>query len=373
MGFQDVIGQEDVRQLLLGQVREDRLPHALLFHGPAGCGKMAMALAFAQYLLCQHPTSDGQACGTCSACRQVEKFAHPDLHFSFPIVLNKDTPTCDYFYKEWRMMLSQSPYFGHDDWLNFMGKNEKNTLINDAEGDRIINQMSLAAYAGGYKIMIIWLPERMNDSAANNLLKNLEEPAPKTVYILVSNDITPILPTIISRTQRIAFPPLPLSVLADALVKRNGLERETATQIARISAGSYLKALQYIQVGNNANEFFDLFTQLMRMAYTRDLVGLRRWCDEVTEWGRERQKAFLGYCQNMIRENFIYNFKRGELNFMSEKETQFAVKFSRFVNERNVKGFVEQLSQAQRDIEHNVYSKTVFFDLALKVTVLVRR
>lgn len=372
MSFNDIVGQEEIKALLIKEVQEDRLPHALLFSGPSGSGKLAMAVALANYLLCQHPSA-GDVCGNCPACKQIAKFAHPDLHFSFPVIKKGTITTCDDYYQEWMEMLKTSLYFGFEDWLQAMSTDTKQAYIFEAESDRIIDRLSISSYEGGKKVMIIWLPEKMNTAAANNLLKTLEEPTPDSVFILVSNDTSTILPTIISRTQNISFHPLPQETIAEALMQRNGLEKNMALQLARISSGSYLKALQLITVGSDGGAYFECFTSLMRSAYARDLVGLKSWSEGINKWGREKQKNFLAYCQNMIRENFMYNFHLPQLNFMDDKESQFAVKFSRFINERNVIGFVTEFTKAQRDIEQNVNGGTVLFDLALKCIILIRK
>lgn len=372
MQFSEVIGQQDVKERLLRQVQENRVPHAMLFTGPEGCGKLAMAVAFANYLLCQNP-HDGDSCGTCPACRQIAKMGHPDLHFSFPFIKGEKTTTCQTYIQEWKEFVKNGFYFGMDDWINAMGPTNKQAVITEAEADSILDQLSIASFSGGYKVMIIWLPERLNDPAANNLLKMLEEPAAKTVFILVSNDTTPILSTILSRTQHVEFPRLKSDDIAQALQERNGLDRDMAVQVARTSAGSYLNALRYININNDSDTYFDEFVNLMRKAYSRDLPGLQRWTDDVAKWGREKQKSFLSYCQNMLRENFIYNFQLPELNFMTDKESAFAKKFSRFINERNIVEFSEAFTRAQRDVEQNVNPRTLFFDFALKTIILIRK
>lgn len=373
MLFQEVIGQEDVKFMLKKAVEAHRVPHALLFSGPVGCGKLAMAVAFANYLLCQH-REGGDSCGCCPSCKQIAKFSHPDMHFSFPVVKKSSSPPiCDDFLLEWRSLLSSSLYFGLDDWMARIGCDNKQVFISEAEGDNIIDKLSVSSYEGGYKVMIIWLPEKMRLEAANNLLKTLEEPTEGTVFILVSEDTNSILPTILSRTQNIIFRPLSSTVITEALVNHNGLDRQMALQIARISGGSYLKALQLINIGDNSTKFFEYFMSLMRLAYSRNLAELRLWSEKIVEEGRERQKAFLAYCQNLLRENFIYNFRHSELNFMSEEESSFSMKFARFINERNVWGFMDEFSHAQRDIEQNVNSRIVLFNLALQSIILIRR
>ena len=372
MLFKEVIGQSIVKNRLIRQYREGRGPHALLLSGPEGCGKLAMAWSLAGYLLCRQP-GDEDACGVCPACRRVKKLGHPDLHFSFPVIRKSESTTCNDYLEEWSRMLQQGAYFGLSDWIDQISSEAKSPIIPDAEGDNILNQMMVTSYEGGYKVLVMWLPERMTSSAANNLLKFLEEPTPKTVAILVSDHPDQILPTILSRTQQVEMFRLSDAEVAEALESRNGLDTSTARQVARIAGGSYLAALRYIQIDNATDEFFEQFVALMRMAYARDVMGLQRWTDKISAWNRERQKMFLGYAQNMIRENFVYNFRRPELNYMNDREAAFALKFAKFINERNVVGFMEELGHVQKDIEQNVNARTVFFDAALRITILLRK
>lgn len=298
---------------------------------------------------------------------------HPDFHFSFPFIKKSDSTTSETYISEWKSLIADGYYFGLADWLEAAGNGTKQAVITDGEACRILDQLSVASYEGGYKVMIIWLPERMNPSAANTLLKMLEEPAPQTVFILVSNDTSTLLSTILSRTQLVEFPRLTNEDITEALTERRGLERSSAMEVARVSGGSYLNALKYITSGNADDTYFDVFVSLMRLAYGRDVRGLKKWSEDMAAWTREKQKSFLTYGQNMLRENFMYNFHQPDLNFMTEREAGFAHNFARFINERNIIGFTEIFTQAQKDIEQNVNGKTVFFDFALKVIVLIRR
>lgn len=372
MLFRDVIGQEEVKQRLIKQVREGRQPHALLLTGPKGCGKLAMAAALANYLLCQK-RGDADSCGECPACKQILKSGHPDLHYSFPYIKKGESTTCEDYLPEWKSMIREGFYFDIDDWLDKMDAGNKQAKIFEKEGDNILNQLGISAYEGGYKVMIIWLPERLHEFAASNLLKFLEEPTPLTSFILVTEDVAKIMPTIVSRSQQIELSRLSTETITQALKERNGLDEETARVTARIANGSYLNALKHIHINDINKEYFELFVSLMRMAYARDLAGLQKWSDSVATWTRDRQISFLNYAQNMIRENFIYNFHRPELNYMTQKESAFASKFARFINERNVVEFVNEMTRAQRDLEQNVNAKTVLFNFILKVTILIRR
>lgn len=362
-----------MKSLLRRQLAENRIPHAQLFCGPEGCGKLAMALAYASALLCRQP-QDHQACGQCPSCKMVAAWSHPDLHFVFPVIKQKGQsgdPVSDQYLKEWREQLSDTPYFDRQTWLNRMEVENQQSQIGVAESDVILRKLSLVSGQGGYKVMIIWLPEQMNIPAANKLLKILEEPPRQTVFLLVSDHPEQLLATILSRTQRVEFPALTEQELTEALIQRNALQPEDARNIARLSEGSYVKALQQIRINEDGALFFDMFVLLMRLSYMRKIKDMFEWAEQVSSWGRERQKNFLEYCQRLVRENFIYNFHRPELNYENQKESDFSVRFARFINERNVIGIMDELSYAQRDIEQNVNPRMVFFDFALKMIVLL--
>lgn len=373
MQFCQVIGQEEATQSLRRQVAEHRFPHALLFCGPEGSGKLATAWALGSLLLCEHP-AEGDACGACHACTMTSRLVHPDLHFVFPVIRRKggkDTPVSDRFLDEWREQMTETPYFSRAAWLDRMGTENQQAQIYAEESSLILRKLSLKTSQGPYKVMIIWQPELMNVTAANKLLKLLEEPPGETVFILVSERPEQLLGTIVSRTQRIDFKPLGEDVLAEALMRDNALDERTARHVARLSGGSFTAAQEHLRANEDAGLFFDMFVRLMRLGYQRKVKDLMAWSEQAASWGRERQKGFLSYCQHLVRENFIYNFKQPGLNYMTPKEADFATGFARFVNAKNVRGIVGELEQAQRDIEQNVNPRMVFFDFSLKMIVLL--
>lgn len=374
MQFSDVIGQQEIKTLLRRQLEEGHVPHAQLFCGAAGSGQLAMALAYASALLCRHPQAQ-EACGQCPSCKMLESWCHPDLHFVFPVVkpAGSSEAVSDLYLREWREQLADTPYFDHLSWLRRIGVENQQSLISVAESDLILRKLSLAASQGGYKVMIIWLPEQMNAAAANKLLKILEEPPGQTVFLLVSEHPERLLSTILSRTQQIVFPALTTADLEQVLTERHHLQPDDARTVARLSTGSYVRALQEVIVHEDNAMFFDLFVLLMRLSYLRKIKDLHEWAEQVASWGRERQKNFLDYCQRLVRENFIYNFRQPELNYLNRKEADFAVNFARFINERNVIPITEEIADAQRDIEQNVNPHMVFFDFALKMIVLLLR
>ena len=372
--FSDIIGQEEAKQRLLQEVAEGRIAHALLFTGPEGSGKLPMALAYARYLTCQHPTPT-DACGTCPSCAKWEKLIHPDVHFVFPIVAKKaqKKEVCDDYLPAWRKLLSAGSYFSLSQWLDEMDAENSQAIIYARESDEMLRKLSLKSSQGGYKVVLMWLPEKMNEVCANKLLKLLEEPPAQTVFLLVSEAPEQLLATILSRTQRFHLPRLDESVIAQTLQSRFGVLPEESRNLAHIANGSMIQALAAIQLNQDATLFFDHFVSLMRLAYQRKIREMKHWSEELAGMGRERQKNFLNYCQRLVRENFIFNLRRPEMNYMTATEQQFAQKFAPFINERNVIGMMEELSLAQIHIEQNVNPRMVFFDFALKMIMLLKQ
>lgn len=369
-----IIGQEETLRQLTTMVDQGRLPHALMLFGPAGSGKLAIALALARYILCQHP-HNGESCQQCPACHMTAQWAHPDLHFSFPLFKQKtnDQPISDDHITEWREQISRTPYFTANDWLaDLQGENQQLQFY-VSESDALQHKLSLKPSQGGCRVVIIWLPEKMPPPTANKLLKLIEEPPSRTHFIMVSQEPEQVLGTILSRTQRLRVPALSEDVITQALVEHHGLPQEDAQNLAHIAQGSYTEALSLVQATADQHEFFDLFVQLMRLCYMRKAKEMRQWADDVASLGRERQKHMLEYCQRLVRENFIHNFRNSQLNYMTIEEQGFAKNFARFINERNVILLMEELATCQAEIEQNVNAKMVFFDLALKVVVLLKR
>ena len=378
MYFKDVIGQQEVIERLVKDAQAGTVPHALLFCGPEGVGKLQTAIAFARYLLCRDKGTAADSCGTCPACVKMDKLVHPDLHFVFPVI-NKSKSTgrstvSDDEISTWRETVLEQQYFGFEDWLAAIDADNKQARIFVTESQSILGKLSLKSVEGGYKVMIIWHAEKMNAECANSLLKLLEEPPAGTVFILTTDTPELMLETILSRTQRIDFKRIPAELIEQKLTGPGYLlDSDTAAKIAHLSGGSWLKAMNALRVNAESDEFLEYFMQLMRLSYGRRLKDLKIWSDNVAGGGREWQKRFLAYCQRMIRENFICNFHNPELNYMTEQERQFSVRFAPYVNENNIIGLTEVLSDAQRDIEQNVNSKMVFFDLSLKTIMLMKQ
>ncbi|NDW13836.1 DNA polymerase III subunit delta [Bacteroides sp. 214] len=369
MFFKDVIGQEAIKRRLIQEAKEGRVPHALLFCGSEGVGKMPLAIAYAQYLNCQQP-GETDACGVCPSCVKFAKLVHPDLHFMFPTIKSK---VCDDYIAEWRQFVLSNPYFSFNHWLNEIDAENSQAIIYAKESDEILRKLSLKSSEGGFKFVILWLPEKMNPVCANKLLKLLEEPPQKTVFFLISEAPDLILTTIFSRTQRINISKIDEQSIAQTLQTKYGVLQQESSSIAHLANGNFIKALETIHLNEENQLFFDLFVSLMRLSYQRKIKEMKLWSEQVAGLGRERQKNLLDYCQHMVRENFIYNLHNPQLTYMSTDEQNFATRFAPFINERNVMGMMNELTEAQAHIQQNVNAKMVFFDFALKMIVLLKQ
>ena len=383
MKFSEVIGQEEIWARLMDMTEKGHIPHALLFCGPKGCGKMAVALAFASFLMGERDEANLEPGMSLTdeqrrASAMLRKWEHPDLHFTFPTIksakMSSDhNPTSDDYAKEWRELLAKGPYFQINDWLAMMGDSNKQAIITGEESDRLAHKLNFKSTLGGYKISIIWLPERMNLTSANKILKLLEEPPAKTIFIMVSEEPEQIIETIRSRTQRIDFKKIEDEKLEEALIKRRGLEQDTAHRIARIAHGSWNAALEELDAGNENRQHLDMFIMLMRLAYMRNIHDLKKWSEVVATFGREKQKRMLDYFCHMLRESFMYNFRQQDLTYMTEDEENFAKNFARFINEANIVDIFNLFDECKRFIGQNANAKIVFFDMALKIIVLLIR
>lgn len=378
MKFKEVIGQEEAQQRLIQMVSEGRVPHAMMFCGPSGCGKMALALAFASYLLCKNSDGTDDSCGTCQQCAMLRSWSHPDLLFTYPVIKpsgsSADHKTIsDDYAREWRELLSEGPYFSMDQWLEKMKAGNQQALIYVAESEVLIRKLSMKSSQGGYKVNIIWLPERMREDCANKMLKIIEEPPQQTVFLMVCEEPERLLETIRSRVQRIDIKRIETQSIEKALVERRAIDEVMAHQIARASNGDWLKALEELDASNENHQFLDLFILLMRQAYMRNVKDLKLWSESVAALGRERQKRMLVYFQHLVRENFMYNFGNPELVYMTTAESNFAKNFARFINEANVIEINDIFATALRDIGQNGNPKMVFYDVALKMIVAIMR
>ena len=374
MFFKDIIGQDDVKSRLIESVKNGHIAHAQLFEGNDGAGTLPLALAYARYIQCTHRGED-DACGECPSILQKTALMHPDVHFVFPIANKKQKkePVCDDYIAEWRNYVGETPYPSAESWQQFLATGNSQPLIYVHEAREIIRKLSLKSFESEYKIMIIWQAHLMNDACSNAILKLLEEPFDRTLFLLVSDRPENILETIRSRTQRIKVPPLTTDAIATALQQGEGLDPQTANAIAHSASGNYLKALETIQLSEEREHFFELFVTLMRQAYARQVKALKKWSEEVAALGRESEKRFIGYCQQMMRESFIYNQHRPELNYTRPEEDRFLSRIAPIINAAKIQEQTELFRLAERDIAQNANGKIVFFDVAVQVIILIRK
>ncbi len=383
MFFEQVIGQKDTQERLLQLVREERLPHALMLCGPAGCGKLALAIGFAKVLL----AGDGQQ-PSANTLAMLDKLEHPDLHFTYPTIKlpsmsSEHKPVSDDFAREWHELITAGPYFTMAQWLEQMGGENQQAIITAGESDALIRKLSLKSSQGGYKVSIVWLPERMNIECANKILKLLEEPPHQTVFIMVCQEPDRLLETIRSRVQRIDVRRIDDNDIRQALMERRGLSEDQAQRISRMANGNWLAALEMLGADSENDYFLQLFQTLMRQAYLRNVKEIKAWSEQMATLGRERQKRFLEYFLRLVRENFMYNFQQSvgetspaahdakELCYMTQNEEDFARNFARFINEANILPITDLATRCIRDIGQNANAKIVFFDMALQMIVLL--
>jgi len=372
MKFADIIGQKELKAKLVSTVLDERVSHAQLFEGPMGYGTLSIAIAYAQFISCENRGAD-DSCGTCSSCMKYNKLIHPDLHFVFPVNTTKkikDKPVSDNFLQEWRQIVLEKTYFTEHDWYEFI-EISKQGNISAHEADRIISKLNLKSFESKYKIMIIWLPERLNTTSANRMLKLIEEPPTNTIFLFATENASKVLPTIYSRTQRIRLQPID-SKSIEASMQSKGLDEKEIYTVSKLSGGNYIQAMQVLESSEASKINFENFVQFMRLSYQNDVLGLLDWAENIASLEREKQKAFLAFAEQMIRENFILNKKVEDIVYLGYEEFEWAKKFSRFITEDNVFEIYNQLNLCIPHISQNGNAKIIFTDLALKIKELIR-
>jgi DNA polymerase-3 subunit delta' len=374
MQFQKVIGQKRVKQQLIASAKQGRIPHAQMFFGPEGCGSLALAIAYAQYVSCTDKGAD-DSCGNCPSCHKYEKLAHPDLHFAYPVNTSKDVskePVSDDYITLWREHILANAYFRSNQWYNFIGIENKQGLISKNESELIIRKLNLKSFESDFKILVLWLPEKMNATAANMLLKLIEEPPDKTVFLLVAEEPNEVLLTISSRTQPVKLDRIDTDSLIITLTTNYQQSATGAKNIARLANGNFIAALELIDQSEENKFNFEKFTGFMRLCYQRNVPELNSWVEEMAGSGRENLKNFFEYSLRLIRENFIMNLKNEELIYLSPAEEEFSKKFHPFINGRNILSITSEFNNAIADIERNANAKIVLFDMTLKIVKLIR-
>jgi DNA polymerase-3 subunit delta' len=373
MLFKEIIGQQEVKNRLRNMVKENRVPHALMLFGPPGTGKRSLALAMAQFLSCGN-RQEHDSCGVCPSCVKFSKLVHPDLHFVVPVLTTQKVikdPITELFLTEWRSAFLENPYLSENQWYEAIGAENKQGIINVKESESVIRKLGFKPYESEYRFVVIWLPERMNQQAASKLLKQLEEPPEKTLILMISESTERILPTILSRTQLVHVPPLEENLLREGLMNLHGSDPQLLEDAVRRANGNYNIALTTLRKDEQELNYFEQFTQLMRLAYSRNIIEINDWVEGVAGMGRERQKQLLDYSLRLLRENFMLHMKQPALHFMSGKETEFSVKFSRFIHEGNIHDLVESFSLAGNHIEANGNARIIFMDLSIRVIRLL--
>lgn len=381
MLFTDILGQEHLKSHLTQSVDNGRIPHAQLFVGPEGSGTLPMAIAYAQYVLCNNKNGDNST-GNESCNLKFKSFSHPDLHFAFPVTTSdkvKSHPVSSHFLEEWRQLLNEQPYGNLFDWYKLLGVDNKQGQIGVDEAQDIVKALSLKSYEGGYKVMIIWMAEKMNTACANKLLKLIEEPPNKTIFILIAEEEEQIINTIRSRCQVLHFPPLAEDVIKEALIKQYSLEPSVATKIAHQANGNYNKACDLVYQDSEDLQFETWFIFWIRSAFKakgnkaaiHDLIS---WSDDISKTGRETQKQFLNFCLDFFRQALLLNYKATDLVFFEPKTDNFNLeKFAPFVHGNNILEISDELQNAIYHIERNGNSKIILTDLSIKLTRLLHK
>ena len=371
MSFHTIIGQEHIKQHLQTSAKNGRIPHAQLFVGKEGSGTLPMAIAYAQFLL-ELFSNNPEATKLKAA-----KLQHPDLHFAFPVTTNdsvKKHPVSNLFLEDWRAFLEEQPYGSLFNWLQFIGVENKQGMIGVDEAQDIVKKLQLKSYEGGFKVMIIWMAEKMNIAAANKLLKLIEEPPAKTIFLLITENEDQIINTIKSRCQALHFPSLSEEDIAKTLVEREQITENEAAKIAHQSEGNYNKAVHILHQDSNDLQFEQWFITWIRAAFRakgnaaviQDLVS---WSDEIAKSGRETQKQFLAYCLQFFRQALLLNYQSPELVFLETQTPKFDLKnFAPFVHSGNIQDINNELNDALYHIERNGNAKIVMLDLSMKLT-----
>jgi DNA polymerase-3 subunit delta' len=364
MQFAQVIGQDHVRDNLTEMVRRNRLSHALLFLGQEGAGALPMALAFSQYVVCENKGTD--ACGVCASCVKAKQLIHPDIHFTYPVIPKKagDKPVSSDYGAEWREFINQYPYGNVYDWLQFIGAENKQGNITAQECSEIIHKLSLKSFESGYKILLVWMPEYLG-SEGNKLLKLIEEPPADTLFLLVAENESLILPTILSRTQLVKIPLPENADIARALVERSGLGTEQARQIAVLSGGNYHEAMNLVR--HAEDDWQGVLRDWLNAVLKNGPVAQVKWIEEISKSGRERQKQFLRYFNHVLELAVRLRYLDGANLPIPEGERDIATRLNKIADIGQQKAIIHELDNAAYYIERNAHSRMLFHALTIKL------
>ena len=377
MRFADIIGQEDLKRRLVQSLDAGRVSHAQLFSGAAGAGTLPLAVAYVQYLNCRH-RRDGDSCGECPDCRRIAALEHPDLHLVFPVnrqgKKSGEAVRSDEFLPQFRRLFAERRgWFSPQDWYDRLdlGKTLRG-MITAREADEIVRKLSYKPYEADYKTMLVWLPEAMNEEAANKILKILEEPWERTLFLLVSVRPDLLLPTILSRTQEVAVPRLAPDVLERAAAGRGVADPQQARTLARLASGDLLE-LERLLAGEDEGGRREHFCSLMRLSYNDKHLELIGWAEEAAQLPREQQRGFLVDAARLLRESYMLHAGLGRIGYLWGAELAFCSKFAPYVGSENIEPLVAEIESAMAQISQNGNPTIVFTHFALSVSKMIKR
>ncbi|GAB3287454.1 DNA polymerase III subunit [Hymenobacter tenuis] len=376
MRFSEIPGQQQVKQLLIGSVHRNHVAHAQLFRGAEGSAALALALAYATFLNCENRTPEADdSCGACPSCQKIDKLIHPDLNFILPVTTTKTVSkdaVSSKFAADWRAFVLDNPYQGLNDWMQHIGAENKQGSISKDESLQLLKLVSLKAFEAQFKLVIIWLPELMHPSAANAVLKLLEEPPPATVFLLVSHAPEQLLPTITSRVQPVVVRALPEEELTAWLTQTQQIPEAKARQLAQLTQGNIGAALAAQGTTAADYDYFELFAKWMRTCYANKVADVLEKSDEFQKLGRENQKEFLQYALATLRKVLLFGLDPKLVPHLPAQEQQFIQGFSRFVTPRNAEPMAQEINEAHYHVERNANPRMVFVDMSLRLAELLR-
>ncbi|MBC6606430.1 DNA polymerase III subunit delta [Hymenobacter sp. BT188] len=374
MRFAEIPDQIKVKQLLVQSVQRQHVAHAQLFRGAEGSAALGLALAYATFLNCEGRTpADADSCGKCPACQKMDKLIHPDLNFIVPVTSTKQVPkdaVTSKFAADWRTFVLDNPYQGLNDWMQHIGAENKQGSISKEESLQLLKLVSLKAFEGRFKIVIIWLPELMHPAASNAVLKLLEEPPAATIFLLVSHAPEQLLPTIISRVQPVIVRPFTEDELTAYLHNEQYIPEAKARQLAQIADGNLGTALASRTAPDN--DYFTFFTEWMRLCFQDNFSKVLEKSDEFQKMGRENQKEFLHYALGLLRKVLLYGLDPQLIPHLPAAEQQFVTRFSRFVHPGNAESITTELNDAHYHVERNANPRMVFVDTSLRIAELLK-
>lgn len=377
MLFKDIVGQDELKERLIRGVREGRISHAQMFLGEPGSGTIPLAIAYAQYLNCSD-RGEHDSCGVCPSCHKMQKLMHPDIHFTFPInktsEIGDKVVVSDLFLGYWRSIVQNLTYFDEQDWYSHIDLGNKQGLISVAEADNIIKKLSFKAYEAEYKVLLMWLPERMNIAASNTLLKLVEEPPSKTIFLMIAQEEGKVLKTILSRTQIIRVPRIKYEDMVQSLGQKYPNSSMPVESVARLSSGSMIEARRLLELDEEGDEFFGYVIGLLRFCYQSNVIGLVDWSEEVATLGRDRIKRLLAYAERVIREAFMLNLRMEAVSYLplNPEQQKFYANFKPFIRPNNIEETFMLLNTAIHHINANGNPKIVLSDMALKMVKLIK-